>query len=324
MTQAYLPHSAAPALLVAGLIGVLLLAGHALGQARPARAVVGAAWLLAVAAVIAVAWPCRAQPDGFRMAAIIVVALVGMKVVVLASARAAGMPPLRAAPWLGFALGWPGMQPRIFLRRSHRPLAGGAGLLRGGALRLALGVALVFLARLVWVWTGSSLLATAPALIGLSLALHFGVFDLLTGIWRLAGVDVGPPFRAPLRSTSLREFWGRRWNLAFSEMTSIAVYRPLSARVGRGPATAAAFLFSGLLHEMAISLPVGAGFGLPMLYFVLHGALMLVERAARHRGQPVAGAGGRAWTLAWLVLPLPLLFHPWFLAGVIWPLVGIG
>jgi hypothetical protein len=29
------------------------------------------------------------------------------------------------------------------------------------------------------------------------------------------------------------------------------------------------------------------------------------------------------WALGWLVLPLPLLFHPWFLRGVVWPLVGL-
>jgi alginate O-acetyltransferase complex protein AlgI len=32
---------------------------------------------------------------------------------------------------------------------------------------------------------------------------------------------------------------------------------------------------------------------------------------------------GRAWTLAWLVLPLPILFHRPFLGGVLWPPIGI-
>jgi hypothetical protein len=45
---------------------------------------------------------------------------------------------------------------------------------------------------------------------GLSLVLHFGVFNLLAGAWRLAGVDCRPLFLAPLESTSLAEFWGRR------------------------------------------------------------------------------------------------------------------
>ena len=46
------------------------------------------------------------------------------------------------------------------------------------------------------------LLATLVLLPGLSLILHFGVFNILAGLWRFAGVACGPLFRAPLRSTS--------------------------------------------------------------------------------------------------------------------------
>ena len=87
---------------------------------------------------------------------------------------------------------------------------------------------------------------------GLSLIVHFGVFDVLAGAGGRAGVDCTPLFRSPLRSASLGEFWGRRWNLAFSEMTALAVYQPLVLRIGRRPALAASFLGSGLLHELAI------------------------------------------------------------------------
>jgi alginate O-acetyltransferase complex protein AlgI len=152
--------------------------------------------------------------------------------------------------------------------------------------------------------------------------LHFGLCHLLAGAWRLAGVAAQPLFRAPLQAESLGEFWARRWNLGFSEMTTVAVYRPLGARLGRTPALAASFALSGLLHELAISVPVRAGFGLPLLYFLLHGVLVLVERTLAKSGHPLEGWVGRAWTLAWLVLPLPLLFHRPFLAGVVWPLVG--
>ena len=79
----------------------------------------------------------------------------------------------------------------------------------------------------------------------------------------------------------------------------------------------ASFLASGVLHELAISVPVGAGFGLPTLYFLLHGALVGLERKTPR-------IASRAWTLFWLIAPLPLLFHPPFLRGVVWPLVGLG
>jgi len=74
---------------------------------------------------------------------------------------------------------------------------------------------------------------------------------------------------------------------------------------------------------MAISVPVRAGFGLPLLYFLLHGGLVLVERALAKTGRPLSEMGGRVWTLFWLGAPLPILFHRPFLAGAIWPLIGI-
>ena len=54
-------------------------------------------------------------------------------------------------------------------------------------------------------------------------------------------------------------------------MTAIAIYQPMVRVAGRGPALVTSFLGSGLLHELAISLPVRAGFGLPFAYFTLHG-----------------------------------------------------
>jgi alginate O-acetyltransferase complex protein AlgI len=204
--------------------------------------------------------------------------------------------------------------------------------MRSGLIRLAAGIALIALARMIWLDAPSSLsmdkariLATVVLLPGLSLVLHFGVFNLLAGAWRLAGVDVRPLFRTPLEARTLGEFWSRRWNLAFVEMTALAVYRPLAGRLGRGAATIVAFLFSGLLHELAISVPVRAGYGLPMLYFVLHSGLVLIERRLEHDGRPIERLGGLSHvrTLGWLVLPLPLLFHPYFLQGVVWPILGM-
>jgi alginate O-acetyltransferase complex protein AlgI len=95
-------------------------------------------------------------------------------------------------------------------------------------------------------------------------------------------------------------------------MMAIAVDRPLRPRLGRDGARLAAFFVSGLLHELAISVPVNAGYGLPMLYFALQGVLVTIERKP-----------SRLRTLASLVIPLPLLFHPWFVRGVIWPMLGI-
>lgn len=322
--DAYLPDGP----LVAGLAALILLGtvlGNTLiGRLRPGGAARAAAWALVIGATAGVERLCADQPPGFRMLALVGVALWALKATVLVESRAAGSGALPPARRLGFVAAWPGMQPRPFGEPSRGPLEGAGALVALGARRLLLGVALVALARAVWLLTGSRAGATLPLLPGLSLILHFGIFTIAAGAWRRAGVNCRPLFRAPLLAQNLTEFWGRRWNLAFSELTALAVYRPLAGRVGARPALAASFLFSGLLHEMAISLPVRAGFGLPLLYFALHGGLMLIERALARRGRPLGGRLGRVWTLGWLALPLPILFHPPFLRGIVWPLIGIG
>jgi alginate O-acetyltransferase complex protein AlgI len=58
---------------------------------------------------------------------------------------------------------------------------------------------------------------------------------------------------------------------------------------------------------------VDAGYGLPTGYFLLHGLLVLAERRwAIQR---------RAWALFWILAPVPMLFHPWFVRAIIVPLV---
>ena len=97
-------------------------------------------------------------------------------------------------------------------------------------------------------------------------------------------------------------------------MTAVAVFKPLIRRVGVGWAGFLSFMVSGLLHEVAISLSVLEGFGLPMLYFLIHGGLMGLEKRLFGKREP-----GAVWVALALVLPLPLLFHEGFLLGVVWP-----
>jgi alginate O-acetyltransferase complex protein AlgI len=322
--SAYLPAHPVTVWAGTGLLAATLLAGFAVSRIRRLETARWAAWGLVLVVMVAAERLTASEPPGFRMLGLIGALLYAMKAVVTVETRAAGDRPLGPARWFAFAAAWPGMRPALFAGTG--PRRGGGALVRQGLARLLAGVLLFGLARWAWLGTESLVLSTVLTLPALSLILHFGIFNLLAGAWRLAGIDARPLFRAPLRSRSLTEFWGRRWNLAFSEMTAIAVYRPLATPVGRPVATAAAFVASGLLHELAISLPVLAGFGLPSLYFTLQGGLMLVERALERAGRPVHRWPwlGRAWTFGWLVLPLPILFHRPFLAGVVWPLLGPG
>lgn len=316
--------ASSPALALSGaaLVGVLAL-GLLTSRLRSPAWSRALAWTSVVAGLAAALVACRDEPAGFRMLAICGVVLFAMKGVVAVEDALHHDRRLGVVSWLAWAAAWPGMRPELFAAIPWRPRPGAAALLVKGAVWLSLGAALLLAARVVHDATHSHALTAALALPGLSLVLHFGVFNLLAGAWRLAGVDAYSLFDRPLAARSLSEFWGRRWNLPFTEMTQRAVYRPLSGPLGRDLAAVLAFAFSGLLHELAISLPVRAGYGLPMLYFVVHGLATRLERRLR---DPFARRPwlAHAWTLLWLALPLPLLFHEPFLAGVVFPLLGIG
>jgi membrane bound O-acyltransferase family protein len=320
--RAYVPTDVVVAAAAAAVWGAAAAIGFLLARLASVRAARIASWTLLVLGTLGVDRLCAAQPPGFRMVALATFALIAMKSIVVTEERARGLARPSMGTWIAFALGWVGMQPRLFAR-PRRALGGAGDLLASGAVAVVAGAVAIALARAAWTSLHSRMVATVLLLAGLSALVHFGLLNLLAAAWRASGAPVDALFRAPWRAQSLAEFWARRWNLAFSEMTSAAVYRPLAGRLGRGPGLLAGFAMSGLLHELAISLPVRAGFGLPLAYFLIHGSLVAGERALAARGRPVAGAWGRAWTVFWLVAPLPLLFHRPFLAGVAWPLIGI-
>ncbi len=263
---------------------------------------------------------------------IIVALLWSMKIVVMVESKADKRIDLNFWQWLSFSVGWFGMKPNLFsdFRSAAKP--DWFDYVIKGWIRIALGI-VSFLVS-IFIWHSADSLGLRFAMIvsiillmtGISFTVHFGLFNLLTGFFRSQGVNVRSLFNAPLLSRSLTEFWGRRWNLAFSEMTAIGVFRPLRKVFGNGVATNASFLFSGLLHELAISIPVNSGYGLPLLYFALHGAAMTVERKLDEQGvnwlkNPIVG---RVWTMAWILIPVPILFHWAFLKGCVAPLLNFG
>lgn len=295
----YVPRQPCSIVAAAMIVLALALAGAIVATMwgrRPAPlALLGFGSILAVDRVLA------SEAAGLRMLMLIAVTFVAMKLVVLAFAESR----LTLTRWVAF-VGWFGMRPSLFEKR--REALDDGGTITRGLLAIAGGVALLYVARL--------LAAPLLALPALSLILHFGILDVVTGLYRRGGFAVNEPFRNPLASRSLTEFWSRRWNVGFSEMIAVTVHRPLRRRAGETAGLLASFLASGLLHELAISVPVNAGYGLPTSYFLLHGALVAVERH-------VSFARGRVWTFFWLIAPLPLLFHPPFLRGVVWPLLGL-
>jgi len=297
-------------------IVLLIIAGYLLPLLHPRRAHC-IAWILAILSLVASLIVTRHQEPLVRMLVIVIFQLLSMKIVVYAEAKERGT-GLNFLRWLAFAIGWFGMRPDLFKNFPQAPLLYRPLLIKGFS-RIMTGLTLLYLSCL----PALHHLFFLPALLllaGLSLILHFGILNLSAGIWQSCGVPVSELFPSPYRSQSLKEFWGKRWNIAFSEMTALILYRPLKSKLGSRAAIVMSFLFSGLLHELAISLPVRTGYGLPMLYFGIHAVCMQLEESPfikRMINRPIIA---RLWVLVCLLLPMPLLFHPSFVHQVLEPI----
>ena len=192
-------------------------------------------------------------------------------------------------------------------------------------LKMLFGVALVWICAPA-LMPHSVKAAAWTAMVGIIFCLHFGLFHLMSLAWRACGVNAQPIMRAPVLATSLSEFWGERWNTAFSIPARRLALIPLGRRIGIPTATFVVFFISGLLHEAVISLPARGGFGLPTAYFTLQALGMLFERSVFGRRLGL-GRGWRGWFFVLLLTAGPAcwLFHPPFVRNVILPMLeGIG
>ncbi len=224
----------------------------------------------------------------------------------------------RALAW--FML-WPGLDGRSFLTDNkpvERPVL--AEWLRTFAV-------ILFGATLIW-FVAPQLLPKHAAgawvgMLGIILVMHFGVIRLLAVFCRHFGANAEPIMNVPLRSTSLAEFWGARWNTAFSIPARRLVLLPLARRMGLPVAGFLVFVISGIAHELVISLPAGAGFGLPTFYFALQGVGVAVERSRIGRKCGL-GEGFKGWlfVVGFTGGPLYWLFHPAFTRDVMGPFLN--
>ncbi len=284
-----------PYLVIAGIA-----AGPTLAKVRPVawRRFIG--WLILATLITAadrVMTEAAALP---RMIGICCVLLAAMKGHVYA--EWAGTSQLPLSRYLVFAFLWFGMDPGSFEKRR-------TGLDWKSDVRL--GLLLMIIGTLGAWWVAST--PWRPLLmmfLPMSLGFHFGALRVLKGALRAAGFPVRTLFPNVLETRGIADFWSKRWNVGYSQMMQRLVGRPVQQKLGEGAGMMAVFLGSGVLHELAITLPVRSGFGLPTLYFTLHGLLTLSERRL---GRPI----GKIPTLLAVILPLGLLFPPAFQKEVI-------
>ncbi|XP_061353234.1 probable long-chain-alcohol O-fatty-acyltransferase 2 [Gastrolobium bilobum] len=138
----------------------------------------------------------------------------------------------------------------------------------------------------------------------------------------MLGMELEPQFKDPLLSTSLQDFWGRRWNLMVTSILRPTVYEPTLKAAGNVvgpqwaplPAVLGTFVVSGLMHELILYYMGRLEPTLRMTcFFVLHGLCLTAEIAlkktltARFRlPRFVSGpltAGFVLATCFWLFLP---------------------
>ncbi|PQO41498.1 wax synthase family protein [Blastopirellula marina] len=159
-------------------------------------------------------------------------------------------------------------------------------------------------------------------MLGMILLLHFGLFHLLSCWWRSRGVNAVPLMNFPSAARSVSDFWGRRWNSAFRDLTHRFLFRPLAGRIGPVWAVMCGFLFSGLVHDFVISYPAGGGYGWPTAYFLLQGSAIVLERSSLGKqGSLHRGWRGRTLAAVVLVAPIAWLFHHWFVENVVVPML---
>ncbi|KAL6211522.1 hypothetical protein ACLB2K_016746 [Fragaria x ananassa] len=175
---------------------------------------------------------------------------------------------------------------------------------------------------------------TALSLSHLYLGLEIGFALSVALPQAMFGFELEPHFNEPYFSTSLQDFWGRRWNLVVSNTLRPLVYHPvrrISTTTSKGGTTSgpivaakpagapvlpviSAFTVSGLMHEFFFYYvtrvhPTGE----MMCFFVLQGVCLAfelqVKKALAHKVRLHPLVSGLL-TLVFLVVTTDWLFFP--------------
>ncbi|CAI9088307.1 OLC1v1022607C1 [Oldenlandia corymbosa var. corymbosa] len=129
--------------------------------------------------------------------------------------------------------------------------------------------------------------------------------------YAIIGLELELPSNKPYLSTSLQDFWGKRWNLRVTNALRRTIYNPvrtvyavlLGKSLARLVAVLTTFLVSGLFHELFFYYLTRAKPTWEMTsFFVLHGFCVALEVAVK-KGLK------REWSLSrWISGPLTIGF----------------
>jgi hypothetical protein len=136
------------------------------------------------------------------------------------------------------------------------------------------------------------------------------VADLVRFGFLASGTAIRPIHEAPVTTTSLRDFWGQRWNHAMSAWLYRFVFAPLARRHRPNLGLICAFLVSAALHAWLPLVALGASAALSVgAFFCLQGVFILAEDRLGVCAWPAPFA--RVWTLTILLATSPLIVCPY-------------
>jgi hypothetical protein len=275
-----------------------------------------AAWFVAMLLVLVLS----AHPTGTRLAALLAGLFMAVPCFVwaspfdrcllmcftampfVASAALVLIPPITSfRARLAYLLTWCGRRqisrrPRTFDIAPLRNLLVASAIFAAAVAVLAFAVGLGQAVR--WLAAGIATLAFAE--------MATASFPFVSG---LMGLTLPALMQSPYRSTSIGEFWTKRWNPAASEMFLNFCFLPL-ARHGVALALLATFALSALGHTLLVYLALGT-WTISLIcgaFFLVQPLLIAAERAMKvKRWRPAAA---RTWTLAALAMTSPLFLEP--------------
>ena len=214
---------------------------------------------------------------------------------------------------------WPGMQPRQFLPSYSPPRSPPLPTWRGCLLNAFAGAVVLWGVPLLFPHGTPLLVRAWTGLVGIALLRLFGAFDVLALIFRALGFRVEKAWFNPVAATSLRDFWGRRWNRIMSGLLRDLLFVPLARRIGVLGASLIVFVYSGVLHEF-VSVLARSNYGGPTVYFLIQGAAFSCEGTRFGRGllarSPLVGW---CWTALVVVAPVGLVLPPAFTIDALVP-----
>ena len=128
-----------------------------------------------------------------------------------------------------------------------------------------------------------------------------------------------PIFNSPWASTSLSEFWSKRWHQMFRSCFIALGAKPITFLVGPIGGVLAAFLISGILHDWGLwAMGKGTDCWGVCGFFLMMGIGVVMEGIYNKvSGKRVGGWVGRLWTMCWALGWANLIVDAWCRRGLV-------